>query len=117
MARSRAGSEILGYVAEWLGCRYNDAPQRQRYFSHVSDEILTLILFHEFRMGYVEDPHSFVVQPLHEFMQTEKGLWIKEHAHDPSFLFHSDIATLDHIVRIYGYLDGESETYFRLRWG
>ena len=116
MAGSRAGREILGYVGEWLGCRHSDAPQGQRYISNVSDEKLTRILFHEFKMGDVEDPYLYAAQPLHEFMQTEKGLWIKEHAHDPTFLIQSDIANYGHIVRIYGYLGPDAETYFRLRW-
>ena len=117
MARSRAGREILGYVGEWLGCRHSDAPQGQRYISNVSDEILKRVKLHEFRMADVEDPYLYAAQPLHEFMQTEQGLWIKEHAQDPAFHVHQDVVTLGYLVAVTGYLTSEAETYYKLKWG
>ena len=116
MAGTGAGRQILGFAGEWLGCRYNHAPERQRKFSNVSDAIMKLVRLHEFRMGDNEDPELYAAPFLAEFMDTEKGRWIKENAHDPSFTVISDVVTLGNRVIVMGYLSEEAETFYKLKW-
>ena len=116
MARAGAGRQVLGYAGEWLGCRYNGAPERQCQFSNVSDTVMKLVRLHQFRLGDSEDPEIYAAQFLAEFMDTEQGRWIRENAHDPQFVIHADPVTLGHLVGISGYLSEEAETFYRLTW-
>ena len=116
MARTGAGRQVLGYAGEWLGCRYNGAPERQCQFSNVSDTVVKLVKLHQFRIGDSEDPELYAAQPLAEFMATDKGRWIKDNVHDPQFTIHHDIVTLGHEVIVSGYLSEEAETFYRLTW-
>jgi len=74
------------------------------------------VMLHQFRMGDCEDPYLYAAQPLHDFMQTEAGKWIKHNSHDPTFHVTEDVATMGFKVTIYAYLDDAAYTYYALRW-
>jgi hypothetical protein len=67
-------------------------------------------------MGDVEDPELYASFPLHEFMQTEKGQWIREHCADPQYIIRTDPTTYGHRVVVYGTVEAKHATFFELKW-
>ena len=43
---------------------------------------MTNLKVHEFLVGDVEDPEVYAALPIMQFMDTEKGIWCKEHSDD-----------------------------------
>lgn len=75
------------------------------------------LLVHEFRLGDCEDPEIYAAQPIYEWQQTDKGKWIMEHAHDPTFHIVTSPMSYQYIVRITAELDGPRLTEYYLRFG
>lgn len=73
-------------------------------------------LFHSFTMGDVEDPELYAAQPLYEFMQTEKGKWIKENCPDPQYRVRQDAQSWGYRIDVYGPLDSKSAFFFKLKY-
>jgi hypothetical protein len=74
------------------------------------------INFHEIRMGDVDDPELYAAFPLNEFMQTEKGQWVKENCADPQYIIRPDPSTFGQRVIVYGEVEDRSATEYYLRW-
>ena len=72
--------------------------------------------FHTFNMGDCDDPEIYAAIPLGEFMQTEKGIWIKKHCPDPQYIIRSDNDYFGFKVSVYGPLEDIHATEFLLRW-
>ena len=67
-------------------------------------------------MGDVEDPDIYAAQPLYEFMQTNKGQWIKENCADPQYSIVADPMTYGYRITVYGALNERQQTEYFLRW-
>jgi hypothetical protein len=74
------------------------------------------INFHSFGMGDVEDPELYAAFPLGEFMETEKGQWIKTNCEDPKYIIRSDISTFGNRVFVYGEVEEKLATEYFLKW-
>jgi hypothetical protein len=68
-------------------------------------------------MGDVEDPELYAAWPLGEFMDTEKGHWIRNNCRDPQYIIRPDPSTHGHRVIVYGELSDTDATFFQLKWG
>ena len=75
------------------------------------------ITFHEFTLGDVEDPELYAAFPLGEFMDTEKGHWIKKHCSDPQYIIRPCPASYGTKVIVYGEVDEKSAVFYELKWG
>ena len=75
-------------------------------------------LIHCLTMGDVEDPYLYASFPLGEFMDTEKGRWVKDNVVDRVFYCQpSDSPHLGFTVVVYGeFKSPEAETYFLLKY-
>jgi hypothetical protein len=78
---------------------------------------MVTIEVHSFGIGDPDDPEIYAAQPLHEFMQTNKGQWIKEHCQDPMYIIRPDITMFSQRVIVYGTVEDISATEYYLRWG
>jgi len=120
MAGIRAGREVLGYVGEWMGSWNHHTTQGQRDLSYVHDAgtgaVLIRIVFEILRLGDVEDPEIYAAEPLMEFMRSEKGAWVKDHCANPLYAIESDLNTMGYSIAVYGFVDDEAATYYKLRW-
>ena len=128
MAGTGAGRKLLGCSGEWLGGRYSDATQGQRYISHVSNEDIdsyNKYKLHSFNFGARpdhdrlpdKDVHCAVIKYLRDhFSQTEMGQWIYENGIKTTFEINYDIAAMLHKVVLIGDLSPEDATYYKLRW-
>lgn len=67
-------------------------------------------------MGDVEDPELYAAFPLGEFMDSEKGQWIKSHCADPCYIIRTDPATFGVSCIVYGSVEDKSATEYYLRW-
>ena len=67
-------------------------------------------------MGDVEDPELYAAFPLGEFMETEKGQWIKSHCQDPCYIIRPDPSTFGVRCIVYGSVEDKSATEYYLRW-
>jgi len=74
------------------------------------------VVFHEFRMGDVEDPQLYAAGPILDWEKTEAGKWVMENAHDPTFHIRPDPDTYGYKVLITGELEEIDEVYFRLKY-
>jgi hypothetical protein len=74
------------------------------------------IIFHRFGIGDPDDPEIYAAQPLHEFMQTEKGQWVKANCADPKYIIRSDKLTWGQQVIVYGEVEDILATEYCLRW-
>lgn len=74
------------------------------------------IIFHSFSMGDVDDPELYAAFPLSEFMDSEKGQWIKSHCTDPCYIIRPDPATFGVSCIVYGLVEDKSATEYYLRW-
>jgi hypothetical protein len=77
---------------------------------------MPLIEFHNFMLGDVADPDIYAAHPLYEFMQTEKGQWIKAHCADPQYIIRPDAHTWGTRVIVYGEISDKSATEYFLKW-
>jgi hypothetical protein len=75
------------------------------------------ITFHSFGMGDVEDPELYAAEPLHKFMQTEQGQWIKANCPDPRYIVRPDANTFGNRVLVYGEVEDKLATEYLLKWG
>ena len=75
------------------------------------------IAFHSFGIGDPDDPEIHAAQPLYEFMQTEKGQWIKNNCPDPRYIIRSDKLTWGQQVIVYGEVEDKLATEYVLKWG
>lgn len=74
------------------------------------------ITFHSFGMGDVDDPELYASIPLAEFMETEKGQWIKANCLDPQFIVRPDAHYYGMRVIVYGEVEPKAATEYFLRW-
>jgi len=74
------------------------------------------VLFHEFRLGDVEDPEIYAAGPILDWEKTEAGQWVMEHAKDPTFHIHTDPNCFGFKVAITGKLEERDEVYYRLKY-
>ena len=74
------------------------------------------IVFHQFRLGDVEDPEIYAAGPIIDWERTEAGQWIMENAHDTRFHIHTDYDTYGYKVTITGQLEEQDEVYYRLKY-
>lgn len=74
------------------------------------------IIFHSFSLGDVDDPELYAAFPLGEFMDTEKGQWIKSHCADPCYIIRPDPETYGVRCIVYGSVEDKSATEYYLRW-
>ena len=77
---------------------------------------MTKITFHTFGMGDVEDPELYAALPLGEFMDTEKGQWIRANCRDPQYIIRPDPHTYDTRVIVYGEVEELAATEYFLKW-
>lgn len=68
-------------------------------------------------MGDVEDPELYASLPLGEFMDTEKGRWIRKNCADPRYVIRPSPANWGHRVLIYGDVQESDAVYYTLKWG
>ena len=68
-------------------------------------------------MGDVEDPELYAALPLGEFMETDKGQWIRQHCPDPQYIIRPDPHTYGSRVIVYGEVEDQDATFFELKWG
>jgi hypothetical protein len=78
---------------------------------------MTKITFHTFGMGDVEDPELYAALPLGEFMDTEKGQWIRNNCRDPQYIIRPDPHTYGIRVIVYGEVEDKQAVEWILRWG
>ena len=74
------------------------------------------IIFHRFGIGDPDDPEIYAAQPLYEFMQTEKGQWVKANCADPCYIIRPDLTTYGQQVIVYGEVEDILATEYCLRW-
>jgi hypothetical protein len=77
---------------------------------------LLTITFHTFNLGDVEDPELYAAFPLGEFMDSDKGQWIKKHCNDPKYIIRPDPNTYGNRVIVYGEVEDKSATEYYLKW-
>ena len=75
------------------------------------------VLFHEFRLGDVEDPEIYAAGPIIDWEKTEAGQWVMEHAVEtPEFHIGIDYTSYGYKVAIIGKLEERDEVYYRLKY-
>lgn len=67
-------------------------------------------------MGDVEDPELYASFPLGEFMDTEKGQWIKKNCPDPKYSVGPDINNFGFRVVVYGIVEDRFAIEYYLKW-
>jgi len=77
---------------------------------------LLKITFHTFGMGDVEDPELYAALPLGEFMDTEKGQWIRDNCRDPQYIIRPDPHSYGYRVIVYGEVEEPAGTEYFLKW-
>jgi len=75
------------------------------------------VTFHTFGIGNVEDPELYAAWPLCEFMDTEKGQWIRNNCQDPQYVIRPDPHTYGTRVIVYGEVEDKQAVEWILRWG
>ena len=75
------------------------------------------VTFHTFGIGDVEDPELYAAWPLSEFMDTEKGQWIRNNCQDPQYVIRPDPHTYGTRVIVYGEVEDKQAVEWILRWG
>jgi len=74
------------------------------------------IKFHNFTMGDVEDLEIYAAQPLSEFMNTDKGKWVKTNCQDPRYKIMLDPNSFGYQVTVYGEVEDIIATEFFLKF-
>ena len=76
------------------------------------------ICVHEIRMGDVEDPDIFVARPMNDWLESDAGKFILEHAVEtPYWTRQADISSYGHLYRIMARLSEQDQTFWKLKWG
>lgn len=75
------------------------------------------ITFHSFILGDVDDPEIYAAMPIGEWQQTEQGQWVMKHCSDPRYTIGPDGNSWGHRVTIYGDIEDQHATFFKLKWG
>ena len=76
------------------------------------------VIVHSIRMGDVEDPELYAAQPIREWMESDAGKFIIEHAVDKPYWHGSiDLSSYGHRYDIVARLSEQNETFWRLKWG
>jgi hypothetical protein len=66
----------------------------------------------------LQDPDVFVAQPMHEWMESDAGKFVMEHAVDKLYWHRTnDIASYGHRYDIVARLSEQNETFWTLKWG
>lgn len=74
------------------------------------------IVFGVLRLGTVEDPELYAAIPLLEFMDTDKGQWVKKNCADPIYTTRFSHDTYGYEVVIYGKVSELAATEYYLRF-
>lgn len=75
------------------------------------------IAVYECLLGDVEDAYIIAGLQVEQFMESELGVWLKEHAvGNVVYDVLPDERTFGHLLRIRVILKSEDEIYYRLRW-
>lgn len=75
-------------------------------------------IFHNVRVGDVEDPEIWIAEPIHQWQQTEHGQWVMQNAHDLAYHRQPDPFCMGYQFLIRGeILDPKKITEYLLRWG
>lgn len=74
------------------------------------------ITFHILKLGDVEDPELYAAIPLSEFMDSEKGRWIKKNCVDPLYIVRSSPETYGYNIIVYGDIEDKLATEYHLKW-
>ena len=74
------------------------------------------ITFHTFGIGDSDDPEIYAAMPLADFMNTEKGQWIKTNCADPQYIIRPDMNTFGQKVIVYGEVEDMLATEYYLKW-
>jgi len=74
------------------------------------------INFHSFGIGDPDDPEIYAMMPLGEFMDTEKGRWIKANCTDPRYIIRPDFNNYGQRVVVYGEVEDKLATEYFLKW-
>jgi hypothetical protein len=75
------------------------------------------IVVHKF-INFDDDPDIFIAADLHDWENSEQGIWIKEHAVEtPQWAKMPDYVSLGTRVVIIAKLKEKDVVYYRLRWG
>jgi|LauGreDrversion4_2_1035121.scaffolds.fasta_scaffold3090359_2 hypothetical protein len=78
---------------------------------------MTNLKVHEFLVGDVEDPEVYAALPIMQFMDTEKGIWCKEHSDDQmTYEVHPNIESLGFKVIVCARFSGVNLTMFYLKY-
>jgi len=80
------------------------------------DEELKDYVFHSFNLGDCEDPELYAAFPLSEFMDTDKGKWIREHCPDPQYRIRTDPQSWGYRCEVYGPLPHKSAFIYNLKY-
>lgn len=74
------------------------------------------ITFHTLQLSDVEDPELYAAFPLSEFMNTEKGLWIKKNCKDPQYIVRPAEDAFGYKIIVYGAVEDKLATAYHLKW-
>jgi len=75
------------------------------------------VIFKTIKLGDCEDPELYAAFPIAEWERSEQGEWAKDNATNLAWYLEEDFGNWGFRVRIEGNLQGESLTYFFMRWG
>ena len=76
------------------------------------------VIVHTIRMGDVEDPDLYVVQPIYEWQQSEEGKWVMANSLPvPSWHRDTDHMTMGYRYTIRAYLSPKNYTFWKLKYG
>jgi hypothetical protein len=74
------------------------------------------VVVHRFRMSDVEDPDLWAAQSLWEWEKSEKGSWVMENTHEPTWNRNIDYAMSGWVYTITTKMDDYQYTYYKLKY-
>jgi hypothetical protein len=74
------------------------------------------ITFHTLQLSDVEDPELYAAFPLSEFMDTEKGQWVKKNCADPQYIVRPAEDAFGYKIIVYGEVEDKLATVYHLKW-
>jgi hypothetical protein len=75
------------------------------------------VIFFQFSMGDVEDPEIYCASPIWDWLQTDYGIWCKEHSQEPiAYTINIDVNIYGYKCTVYGSLTEEDFTFHQLKW-
>lgn len=75
------------------------------------------INFHKFLVGDVEDPEVIVGSYLGDWLKTNHGSWVQQHAHNLFWTFCDNDQHYGYEVQIRGELTDSDATHYLLKYG